>query len=162
MKEILGKGIEKALSRFMIEAVRTYCDDKEVLDDGYYNVYELSDDEFKRLCNIPDSEWQDDFGWWRSAKGSILRLDTDKFIVNGKEMVGYMSDKYEDMLKEHQEDEPEVGYTMDDIRHTNYSNLTEYICEELGASTIKNVTAVAMDLAKMNDMTLSELFEKYQ
>ena len=42
-----------------------------------------------------------------------------------------------------------------------YTNLTEYLCECVGASTGKNVCACAMDLAKYNDMTMAKLFEKY-
>ena len=42
-----------------------------------------------------------------------------------------------------------------------YKDLLEYFCEELGASTEKNVCALAVDLAKYNGLTLSELFKIY-
>lgn len=36
-----------------------------------------------------------------------------------------------------------------------------YLCDEIGASTEKNVCACTVDLAQQNNMTLSELFKKY-
>ena len=41
-------------------------------------------------------------------------------------------------------------------------NLLSYLCDEVGASTFKNVCALTIDLAKYNNMKLSELFEIYQ
>ena len=43
---------------------------------------------------------------------------------------------------------------------TRYTNLSEYLCDCIGASTGKNVCACCVDLAKYNDMTMAELFEK--
>lgn len=157
MKEILGFGIEKALIKFDIKATLTYNKDE------YWHVYWIDDINYDKLRNIPDDQWEDDFGWWRWAEGSnLFCLDRDTFTVNGKPMIGYVDSKWEDMLQEYQEDEPEEDYTIDDIRQTKYTNLTSYICDELGASTERNVTAVAMDLAKMNNISLSELFDRYQ
>ena len=43
-----------------------------------------------------------------------------------------------------------------------FQNLTEYLCDCVGASTEKNVCACAVDLAKYNGMTMAELFAKYE
>jgi len=43
-----------------------------------------------------------------------------------------------------------------------YDNLLQYFEYEIGATTEKNVTALAVDLAKYNNMNLGELFIKYQ
>lgn len=43
-----------------------------------------------------------------------------------------------------------------------YSNLSQYLCEHLGISQPRNACALAVDLAKYNDMTIAELFEKYE
>jgi hypothetical protein len=43
-----------------------------------------------------------------------------------------------------------------------YDHLLQYLCDEIGASVEKNVMALAMDLAKMNGLTLAQLFKKYQ
>ena len=37
----------------------------------------------------------------------------------------------------------------------------EYFCDELGASTGKNVCALATDLAKYNEMSIAKLFMIY-
>lgn len=43
-----------------------------------------------------------------------------------------------------------------------YDYLTEYMCDEIGASMEKNVCALAVDLARINNITMGELFTKYQ
>lgn len=36
-----------------------------------------------------------------------------------------------------------------------------YLCDEIGASTERNVCACTIDLAQQNNLTLAELFKKY-
>ena len=43
-----------------------------------------------------------------------------------------------------------------------YDTLTEYMCNEIGASTEKNVCALAVDLARANGLTMARLFEIYE
>lgn len=43
-----------------------------------------------------------------------------------------------------------------------YDYLTDYISNEFGASMESNVCAIAKSLAKLNNMKLGELFEKYE
>lgn len=45
---------------------------------------------------------------------------------------------------------------------TRYESLLEYLCENIGASQPRNVCALAVDLAKYNNMTMGELFTKYE
>ena len=78
--------------------------------------------------------------WWRSCEGSVLGTPDTRFIVNQHYLIGW------DRLH---------------CERKKYTNLTEYLCDCVGASTGKNVCACAMDLAKYNDMTMAELFEKY-
>ena len=54
-----------------------------------------------------------------------------------------------------------IGWDRLHCERRKYTNLTEYLCDCVGASTGKNVCACAMDLAKYNDITMAELFEKY-
>jgi hypothetical protein len=50
----------------------------------------------------------------------------------------------------------------DYFRDRKYPTLLCYFCDEIGASTEKNVCAIAVDLAALNNMTMAELFQKYQ
>lgn len=54
-----------------------------------------------------------------------------------------------------------LGWNRLGYETTRYTNLTEYLCDCVGASTGKNVCACCVDLAKYNDMTMAKLFEKY-
>lgn len=43
-----------------------------------------------------------------------------------------------------------------------FYDLLQYLCDEMGCSSPRNVCALTKDLAKYNNMKLSELFLKYQ
>jgi hypothetical protein len=43
-----------------------------------------------------------------------------------------------------------------------YETLTEYMCDEIGASMESNVCALAVDLARANGLTMAKLFEIYE
>ena len=42
-----------------------------------------------------------------------------------------------------------------------YPDILIYLCDEIGASTERNVCACTIDLARQNNLTLAELFKKY-
>ncbi len=47
-------------------------------------------------------------------------------------------------------------------RNDWHVNLLEYLEIEMDCSSFKNVCAVTKDLAKYNNMTMADLFQKYQ
>lgn len=47
-------------------------------------------------------------------------------------------------------------------RNDWHVNLLEYLDIEMGCTAFTNVCAVTKDLAKYNNMTMAELFKKYQ
>lgn len=153
MKEILASNIDNALKVLGIFGINTYNGER-------YQVWELSDEEFEKLCNIPDKDWLEDYGMWRSANGSVLMGDPlDTFIVNNRNMLGFVGSFREEDAKEN-ETLPEEDQMPP--REMSYFDLFDYMCEELGASQPKNIVAVAMDLANINNIRLSGLFGKYQ
>lgn len=87
MKEILaGGGIRNAFVYLGITAKQTY-------DGDPYEVWELSDYDFNRLCvnENEDAIWEDDWGWWRYTKGSnIEHYPTHTFVINHEEMLGIL------------------------------------------------------------------------
>lgn len=132
--EILcGGNIKKAFKELDINATKTYHGKEE----PHYQVWEIDK---KDLHTLENTIWQDNWGWWRYAKGSNLGTACEFYTVNNQFM---------------------IGWKMRDIRDT-YDTLTEYLCEEVGASTAKNVCATTVDLARANGMTVSKLFSVYE
>lgn len=142
MKEILVWGdITKEFERLGINGKQTWS------GYGWYDspmsVWELSEDEFAILDKDDDEEhWYEAECGWRWCKGSVLSDCSYRFGVNGHWMTGFKNDYRH--------------------RHFKYKHLLEYLCDELGVSNEKNITAVSMDLARYNNMTLAQLFAKYQ
>lgn len=167
--EILGDKMEPAFKELGIKYRKTY---NKTLNpkknyDPHYEVYEISQQDMKRLGEI--IEWPDG-PWWRWAKGSNMGTPFSFFTVNGKELIAWDGYKRED-LRDDWADEPNeekaaYHYSFKEYEETQcphkYSTLTEYMCHELGASTEKNVCALAVDLARANGMTMAKLFETYE
>ncbi len=75
-----------------------------------------------------------------------------EFIINDNKIIAWDS-----ISRVETEEKGEEWYT-----ERNYGSLINYFTEELGASLPKNVCALAVDLAKINNIKMSELFQKYQ
>lgn len=163
MIEILaGNGIENAFKELGIEAKRTY--DKHYA----YNVWEMSDDNFGKLCAAPDN-WPDTWGWWRSANGSNMGDVNHEYIINGKRITAW-DGSFREALKSDctccvdfqaglcegtDEDKSECCFER------TYPDILTYFCDEIGASVEGNVCALAVDLARQNGMKMAELFNQY-
>lgn len=138
--EILGNNLKKFFDVIDPKSNNTditYAGDK-------YEVWKVSDSLFKRMCDMSEEEFVELAGedaWWRSAKGSNLGFPDTKFKVNGE------------ML---------LGWNRWDKKRKKYEDLSDYLCSCVGASTGKNVCACAVDLAKYNNMSMAELFKKYE
>lgn len=148
MKEILGSNLQN----FFDFVDEEYTDAEIKYAGSRYEVWEISDELFKRMCNMPEEEFVEIAGenvWWGSAEGSVLGEPIAKSIVNGEPLVCWDDDYY---LPDEYEEEP----------CKEFESLSEYLCNEVGASLPRNVCPCAMDLAKYNGMTMSELFEKYE
>lgn len=144
MIEILGNNLEQFFKK-EINGNRTYKGDR-------YEIWEVSNEVFNTMCDMTEEKFVELAGedaWWRNSEGSNLGAPYTKVYVNGNEMIGWADEPWED---EDEEDEFEI-YA---------SNLSDYLCDVVGASQPKNVCALAVDLAKYNNMTMAELFTKYE
>lgn len=138
--EILGN----KLKRFFDKVDNPQNDAEITYTGNRYEVWEVSEDLFNKMCDMSEEEFVELAGeeaWWRQSDGSVLGVPDTKFIISGEEMVGWN--------------------TRAEYENFQYAKLTDYLCYGIGASQPKNVCACAMDLAKYNDMTMAELFEKY-
>lgn len=153
MKEILTFGdITKDFLRLDVEIRQTY-------DSEDYGVCEVTEEEFKILCDDGETDvtWQD--GGWRYNEGSNQGIPNNKVIINNKEIIAWYDDSSDfDSEEEKQEYLKEYGT----IPLEQYRDLLTYLCDEMGCSQPRNVCALTKDLAKYNNIKLSELFRKYQ
>lgn len=141
MIEILGKNLKQffdTIDNPPNDAEITYAGDR-------YEVWEVSDELFVKICDMSEEVFVEIAGedaWWRNSDGSILGVPDTKFTINGEDMIGWN--------------------TKGEYENFQYANLSGYLCYGVGASQPKNVCACAMDLAKYNNMSMGELFEKYE
>lgn len=150
----MPEGLGKNLKEFFDKVDPLYKDAEITYANDRYEVWNISDELFERMCHMTEKEFvklsgRDD-AWWRSADGSNLNwYEKGKFTVNNKTMIGWKNKPWQDDDKEYD-------------NCTNYTDLSEYLCEHIGASLPRNVVACAIDLAKYNNMTLGELFKNYE
>lgn len=141
--EILGNNLKQffdTIDKPQNDADITYANNK-------YEVWEVSNELFKKMCDMTEEKFIELAGedaWWRQSYGSNLGYPDAKFEVNGENLIGWDSPIYSSR----------IGHI--------YKNLSEYLCDCIGVSQPRNVCACATDLAKYNDMTMGELFEKYE
>lgn len=155
MKQILGNNLTGAIQALKIKAELKWKNDS-------FEVWELSDSEFERFCNVPDEEWDNEqFGWWRYSNGCILEGSTlYEYTVNGNKMLGYIDQHEIENLNEGESPDDMVDETY--FTETAYQSFTSWLSSVLDISTEKNITAVAISLAKENGLTLAEFMRKYQ
>lgn len=153
MIEILTMGnIEDDFRRLGITLRETY-------NGSDYGVCEVTEEEFKKLCDEPDDlygAWEE--GGWRYCKGSNQGIPTKKVLIMNKELVAW----YDDSLDFDSEEEREEYLKDNNDVSEKFHDLLQYLCDEMGCSQPRNVCALTKDLAKYNNMKLSELFLKYQ
>ena len=61
MREIVGQNIEKACQALGVNAVL-----EGHANFGWYgvrDVYQVDDEGYRRLCDVKDEDWPDDWGW---------------------------------------------------------------------------------------------------
>lgn len=146
MKEILGND----LAQLFNNGINGKCTYKG----NWYEVWEVSDEAFNEMCDMSEEKFVElagDDAWWRSAEGSNQGVPDIKVYINGHEMLGWAGEPWEDE-EEDEDDEFEICS----------STLTDYMCDVIGASQPRNVCALAVDLAKYNNITMGELFTKYE
>lgn len=173
MKEIIGANLRNVFKKLGLEAAPTYSGKIGIWEP--FEVWKLSEDAFETVSNMSEEEWDalcnemSIDAWWRYAEGSTMGDVNAIFTINGQRIVAWRNKyKVEDMFAEYFElDEAERSEYADANDYVNtwlargYKNLMEYFAEELHASNLKNVCALAKDLAKYNGMSMGQLFAVY-
>ena len=154
MIEILAGDLDKAIVDLKINAIKTYqCNYKWWEYQENYQIWEMSEEEFKRFENIIDdlefyseaNYWRDDWGWWRYAIGSVMSGDLHRYNIKNHYLIAWDG----------------LNREIHDWAGRTYDCLLQYFSEELSLSSEKNINALSVDLAKMNNIKMSELWQKY-
>lgn len=135
-----------------------------------YQVWELSDEDFSNLCSVNEEDWNSDWetgwGWWRYAEGSSLGATSAVYAIHGVEILAW--DGYNRLYRCRGCESMSSGLCLGTDKDLlecygsrSFPDLITYLNEEIGASTERNVCACTIELAKQNNMKLSELFKKY-
>lgn len=143
MREILGQN----LVYFFIK-VDPDCKISDIKFTNFtYEVWEVSDELFETMCDMNEEEFEKlagDEAWWCSSEGTIFGVPNCTFEVKGRTLIGWDSPIYES----------KIGH--------EYKCLTDYLCNCIGVSAERNVCAIATELAKHNNITMAELFARYE
>lgn len=135
-----------------------------------YQVWIVSDDDFKKICAVRNEDWKESWGWWRHAKGSNLGYVNHDYVINGEKLIAWDGYNRISWLEECQNDcsDRKRGLCDGTERDADqcfgeraYPDIISYLCNEIGASTETNVCACTIDLAHQNNLTLVEFFKKY-
>lgn len=162
--EILcGANVEKGFKALNIPITITYIGDK-------YKVAEVDKHDIKQLENLSEADWKNDWGWYRYAKGSNMPSPYDIYVVNGQMLIAWDGSQREDLCDEWKnlsdDEKKEYNYSFkkyeDEYMPREYKTLTDYLSNELGASTKKNVCALTTDLAKANGTSIANLFKTFE
>lgn len=173
MKEIFGNNLGQFFNNEInvfeneINGNRTYKGDR-------YEVWEVSDDVLNAMCDMSEEKFVELAGedaWWRSAEGSNQGVPDNKYIINDEEIIAWdgrcRCEYYDDYCEDCEDRMSGVCEASDkDIEscwgERKYNTLSDYLCDEIGTSQPRNVCALAVDLAKYNNVTMGELFAKYE
>ncbi|MEE1302330.1 MAG: hypothetical protein UHD64_06050 [Bacteroidales bacterium] len=170
MKEIIGENLRKFFENAKIQGLITYSGHI-----GYwphFEVWEVQERDYERMCDMTDEEFEQiasKDSWWRSAEGSNMGTVNEEFIINGMPLMAWRDEDrvsdYEDEWNDMDEEEQSEYENFEDFLNKwfpkEHPHLLEYFCNELGASTGRNICALATDLAKYNNITMAELFKRY-
>lgn len=103
--EILGGNLKK-----FFDIVDSQYNDAEITYAGnMYEVWEVSDELYKKMCGMSEKEFTRLAGknaGWRSCEGSVLGVPDTKFEVNGDSL---------------------IGWNRRNRERRSYTNLTEYL-----------------------------------
>ena len=186
MRELLaGDGFERALKEFGVTATRTFRR-TNFPDDGYYHecyeVWEIDDENYEKLNAVTAQQWNetDDrvrdesnfelgIGWWRYSEGANIRsFPIMRFLINGHPITAFFNDDNMQSWLRHAELFDEERWSDEKLQaakksyvdcHTQYPDLLSYSIGEFGASNEKNFCSIAVEVANLNNMKMSQLME---
>lgn len=182
MYQILtGKDFKKAVKAIPLDsAICGY-----ISKDKDYCVWELSNEDYKKLDSYYDEYdyfeeglnpniWDKEWGWWRWCSGSNINEDpVHDFIVKGNKvklhyytfnLLDFIKDSLEDFKEENGNPSKELKEKLtyeatQEFFAREYKDFLDYCISQYGASTEKNVCAISVESAKLNNVTMAEFWK---
>lgn len=156
MIEILtSPGFELVIRALNVNAKMVYkfCPEEAVYWHDAFEIWQVPDSFIDFSNNMLDQEWCSMFKeqWWRSCEGTNLEdssYPVVKFKINDKDILCW-----ENIDKDDEYDEDNRDYV--------YSNVLQYCSEEWSIGQPTNICAICVGLAKLNHMSLGQLFQGY-
>lgn len=156
MIEILtSHGFELVIRALNVNAKMGYkfCPEEAVYWHDAFEVWQVPDSFIDFSNTISDNDWCSMFKeqWWRSCEGTNLEdssYPVVKFRINNKDILCW-----ENIDKDDEYDEDDRDYV--------YSNVLQYCSEEWSIGQPTNICAICVGLAKLNHMSLGQLFQGY-
>ena len=131
---LCGGGIKTAFHELGIKATMTYKGSNK----PHYQVWEI---EKSDLNNLEEATgWQDHWGWYAYVKRSNMGTAADFFTINGQFMIGWETNDKND----------------------TYDSLNDYFTKGLGVHSHDEICALAVDLGRVNGMSLCKLFNTFE
>lgn len=163
--EILGENLQPLFKNEKLKGKRTYCGNK-------YEVWEISSETYEILCDMLNSE-NDKYpnSAWYYADGSNMGAPNAEYIIHKQPIKAWDGEARlnwkDDECVECSDYLNGRCFAIDDdvlscLGQRECYNLTDYFSYEIHVGLLKNICALAVDLAKYNNMTLGELFTKYE
>ena len=173
MKEIIGENLKGIFEKLGLEAILTYSGKIGAWKN--FEVWKITEDVLEKLSDISDEEWdalcKDVFvsTWWRYSEGSNMGTVNSIFTINGEKIVAWrdayrindLFDEYSELDEEEKSEYDSAEGYVKSCLTSEYRNLIDYFCDELGVSQSRNVCALATDLAEYNGMSVGQLFAIY-
>lgn len=131
---LCGGGIKTAFHELGIKATMIYKGSNK----PHYQVWEIEKSDFNKLEEAIG--WQDHWGWYEYAKRSNMGTAADFFTINGQFMIGWETNDKND----------------------TYNSLNDYFTKGLGVHGHDEICALAVDLGRVNGMSLCKLFNTFE
>lgn len=154
-----GGSIENAFKENGVDAAMTYkfCGNGCRED---FTVWEIEETDMKRLAAIDDGGWPDHWGWWWHASGSNMGAPNAEYVINRHTLLAWDDDRTNWCSGCTATDCEGTDEDLDECySRREFPDLLTYFSGEIGATRPRNVAALAMDMAKYNNMSMAELFK---
>lgn len=152
--------------------------------DTPYEIWEISDEDFTILDSYKDAYdyfeegenpeiWKEEWGWWRWHSGSNINAHSvEDFKIKGNilklyydesDLQIFVDESLEDFKEQHgtltcEAKEAVEREATQEYFNFEFANFFDYCLDMWGASTVKNLSAISVENAKLNNMTLADFW----
>lgn len=164
MVQILGGNeLKNAFEFYNMKAV---CKYHNLLED--ICVWEISEENLNTLDNAAEEKWEKSFGWYRYINGTLMFDNYPLIFTTIKDatiLAWYSPERYFDFLEkkgynENYQKSEENAIENEYWDDHNFDNLLDYLKREWNVEESEDeITEITEELAKLNNLSLSQLWK---